>query len=114
MRSGRNLVVIGLLAGALILPATRKVEAQESPPDLRILLNLDLFKSPPPSDAQSGQGQGTGDSMLDQIRALNAMGYLGTAPHDSGPPGKQDIGGAARPSNPPSPAESSDSSETPQ
>jgi hypothetical protein len=110
MLRGRNLVAIGLLTGALILPGTRGVQAQESPPNLRMLLNLDLFK-PPPKDAPGAQGKGSNDSMLDQIRALNAMGYLGTAQSDSGQPLGRNTGATVAPSSPPSSSESSDSPE---
>jgi len=56
--------------------------AQDAPPNLKMLLNLDLFESrqngasatPAPGQAASD------DSMLDQIRTLDSMGYLGRNP----------------------------------
>jgi hypothetical protein len=114
MRRGRNLVAIGLLTGALILPSIRNAEPQESPPDLRMLLNLDLFKPSPPKDSRKEQDQETSGSMLDQIRALNAMGYLGTTANNLGPRGAQNAGDAPALSNPPPPREPSRDSEGPQ
>ena len=79
MRTGRSLAVIALAAAALVT-GTDKTGAQEqppsTPPDLRMLLNLDLFR-PQPADAGNGEPeQRSNASMLDQIRALKAMGYL--------------------------------------
>ncbi len=79
MRTGRSLAVIALAAAALVTRSTM-IGAQEppssAPPDLRMLLNLDLFR-PHPADAGNGTAdQGANDSMLDQIRVLKAMGYL--------------------------------------
>jgi len=72
---------------ALIASASRDGWGQ-SAPDLKMLLNLDLF-TPPPAAKAPAQGTGAANaaqaapsSMLDQIRALNAMGYLG-APHNT-------------------------------
>jgi len=68
----------------------------DPPPDLRMLLNLDLFKPNPNAAAQNGTG-GSGGSMLERIQTLNALGYLGRpefAPANSGAPG------AAAPNNP--------------
>ncbi|MHB8384734.1 MAG: hypothetical protein ACYDC3_20645 [Candidatus Binataceae bacterium] len=48
----------------------------DPPPDLHMLLNLDLFK-PNPSAAAQNKGGGGDGSMLDQIQTLNALGYLG-------------------------------------
>lgn len=79
MRTGRSLAVIAL-AAAVLLTRSIRTGAQEPPsqvpPDLRMLLNLDLFR-PHSEDAGNGAAeQGSNDSMLDQIRALKAMGYL--------------------------------------
>ena len=57
----------------------RRASAQDAPPDLKMLMNLDLFEPRPnsaryaaaPADAPSD------DSMFDQIRTLDQMGYLG-------------------------------------
>jgi hypothetical protein len=93
MRTGRSLAVIALAAAALVTRSTR-TGAQEqpspAPPDLRMLLNLDLFR-PHPSDAGNDTaGQGSNDSMLDQIRALKAMGYLRGKQENSGNPENPD------------------------
>jgi hypothetical protein len=79
MRIGRSLAVIALAAAALVTRSTR-TGAQEqpppAPPDLRMLLNLDLFRPHAADAGNDTAGQGSNDSMLDQIRALKAMGYL--------------------------------------
>jgi hypothetical protein len=57
---------------------TRRTSAQEPPPDLHMLMNLDLFE--PRHSNPQGAATATSpddDSMLDQIRTLDAMGYLG-------------------------------------
>jgi hypothetical protein len=115
MRTGRSLAVIALAATALVMGSS-KPGAQEqpspTPPDLRMLLNLDLFK-PQPSDPGNGAPeQRSNASMLDQIRALKAMGYLQANPQanpetnsddTASAPGASDVGGArtTTPSLPP-------------
>jgi len=78
-----KVILVMMLASMLMVGKSRRVEAQEQAPDLRMLLNLDLFGAQPsgsPADESTGAGDSaTGLSMLDQIRALNAMGYLGNA-----------------------------------
>src|SRR5229473_1698500 len=64
--------MIGALT-LIILGEASRATAQQAPPDLRMLLNLDLFSAPPQA---AGGGQPTAPSMLDQIRTLNSMGYL--------------------------------------
>ncbi len=59
------------------------MRAQDKPPDLQMLLNLDLFGAHPPSGAPNSSGGDAPTSMLDQIRALDAMGYLGAAARSS-------------------------------
>lgn len=68
-------MVMGVASiAALLAFGPRSVQGQESPPDITMLLNLDLFASRDhATDTQDNQG---GDSMVEQIRALNAMGYL--------------------------------------
>jgi len=83
MRTGHSLAVIALAAAALVM-GSNKTGPQEqppsTPPDLRMLLNLDLFR-PQPADAGNGAPeQRSNASMLDQIRALKAMGYLRANP----------------------------------
>lgn len=73
---------------ALLLTGTKSSYAQEQPPDLQMLLNLDLFDS---RSSQNDPGQpesGQPASMLDQIRTLDAMGYLGSANQNSLPPSR--------------------------
>jgi hypothetical protein len=78
--SKKTLMMLGTITFAFIGGA-RHVAAQQPPPDLRMLLNLDLFSAPPP--AASGE-QPTAPSMLDQIRTLNSMGFLAGADTGSG------------------------------
>jgi len=74
MTSGRNLITTILLAATVLFFGSRTSEAQDDTPSPRMLLNLDLFAShgkPLPGAADAGS-----DSMIEQIRALKAMGYL--------------------------------------
>src|SRR5579863_5070052 len=78
MKLRRKAVAIMLLTVTLLIVETRDTAAQDAPPNLHMLMNLDLFAS------RSSDNKGTAaaappanDSMLEQIRALNAMGYLG-------------------------------------
>jgi hypothetical protein len=81
MSAARSLAVIALMA--VLMTGSIKARAQEEqPPDLRMLLNLDLFRAPSRA-AGSASGQGPGSSMLEQIRTLEAMGYLGANPDNS-------------------------------
>jgi len=63
------------LLAALTFTGLRQVRAQEQPPNLQMLLNLDLFSSSGTGDSGYGNS-GAGGSMLDQIQALRQMGYL--------------------------------------
>jgi hypothetical protein len=81
MKSGPSLASAMLLA-LLISSAPAAWAQNDPPPDLNMLLNLDLFKPNPNAAAQNGAG-GNG-SMLEQIQTLNALGYLG--PNGSPPP----------------------------
>jgi len=93
MRIGLSLVATAMLIAVLMTSGSSIVWAQsDPPPDLRMLLNLDLFKPNPNAAAQASASGGDG-SMLEQIRTLNALGYLGergsapansTAPDGSG------------------------------
>jgi hypothetical protein len=75
-RSGLSLVAIKVLSMALILSCARSAWAQDSAsPDMRMLLNLDLFRSRPQASSASQTGDSNG-SLLEQIRTLNALGYL--------------------------------------
>jgi hypothetical protein len=93
MKLRRKMAAIVLIGTTVVCGETRRTLAQnatnEAPPDLRMLMNLDLFEprhnnaqvAPAPA-ASSGD-----DSLLDQIRTLDAMGYLGN--HDD--PDLQDL-----------------------
>jgi len=98
-------IFVMMLASMLIVGKSRWVEAQEKAPDLRMLLNLDLFgKQPSGSAAAAPSGEGdsaTGPSMLDQIRALNSMGYLGGAPDGRSPTLLAPGGNGGAPQSPP-------------
>jgi hypothetical protein len=72
MTRGCNLIATMLLAAAIILVGSGASEAQDETPTPQMLLNLDLFT---PQSGNHPQGQ-AGDSMLQQLRALRAMGYL--------------------------------------
>ena len=85
MKLRRKVAAIVLIATIVVCGETRRASAQtthDAPPDLRMLMNLDLFErrhnsaqAAPAPAASPGD-----DSMLDQIRTLDAMGYLGN--HD--------------------------------
>ena len=80
MKLRRKALAIMLLTVTLLIVETRDAAAQDAPPDLHMLMNLDLFASH--SNDHNGASapaaeQPADDSMLEQIRALNAMGYLG-------------------------------------
>ncbi|MGA9723678.1 MAG: hypothetical protein WBQ86_14560 [Candidatus Binatus sp.] len=83
MKLRRKATAIMLSAAMLVGTETGRISAQDTTPDLRMLMNLDLFeprtneaKGAPSSAASSSPP--TDDSMLTQIRTLDAMGYLGT------------------------------------
>jgi hypothetical protein len=73
MTRGRNLITTMILAATIILFSSRASEAQDQTPTPQMLLNLDLFT---PQAGSHQQGQRDDDSMLEQLRALRAMGYL--------------------------------------
>jgi hypothetical protein len=82
MNLRRKVAAIVLIGTMVVCGETRRASAQDAPPDLRMLMNLDLFE-PRHHDAQAAPAPAaspTDDSMLDQIRTLDAMGYLGN--HD--------------------------------
>ena len=83
MKLRRKVVAIVLIGATVVCGETRRSSAQdaahEAPPDLRMLMNLDLFE-PRHNNAKSVAAPAASpsdDSMLDQIRTLDAMGYLG-------------------------------------
>lgn len=83
MKLRRKVAAIVLIGAMVVGGETRRVSAQDGPPDLRMLMNLDLFESrhnsaqTAPAPAAAPAAAPTDDSMLDQIRTLDAMGYLG-------------------------------------
>lgn len=77
MRRARNLTATVWLVGALMFLTAMLAWAQE-PPDLRMLLDLDLFAGAAGNPADAAPG--AGPSMVDQIRTLAALGYLGKQP----------------------------------
>jgi negative regulator of sigma E activity len=74
----RLMVIVAVIAG-VVSSNTKRVSAQEEPPDLRMLLNLDLFRRAQAQAAGAPSNASTAPSMLEQIRTLRAMGYLGGA-----------------------------------
>ncbi len=87
MKLHRKVVAIMILTTTLIIVETHQASAQDAPPDLNMLMNLDLFasRSKARNDAPGtgtpgiadAAAPGADDSMFAQIRALSAMGYLG-------------------------------------
>ena len=78
MTRGRKVTTIAL-AVSIVAMGVKSVLAQPgSQPDVRMLLNLDLFTPQP--NASAG---GDDDSTLHQIQALRAMGYLSSAGNGS-------------------------------
>ena len=91
-----------LSASILVCAETRPAPAQDAPPDLRMLMNLDLFAAPPgsPQDASAAGTTATpNDSLLDQIRTLHAMGYLGNHPDTGENYSPREVGAAPVPSS---------------
>jgi len=88
MKLRRKVAAIMLFAAMLVGTETGIASAQDTTPDLRMLMNLDLFEprangangAPAPAAA----GAPADDSMLNQIRTLDAMGYLGNHAETAG------------------------------
>ena len=83
MRRPYKVILVVTITSVLLVGKGRPVEAQEKTPDLQMLLNLDLFGGQPSGSVGPPEEGGTsaaGPSMLDQIRALNTMGYLRSGP----------------------------------
>jgi hypothetical protein len=92
-----SMVTVCMVLASGIAP----VRAQDAaPPDLQMLLNLDLFRPQPQHDGSGSQGVNSSESTLDQIRTLNALGYLGNSYHPQGTAGSG-VSGALRPYVPP-------------
>ena len=79
MKLRRRVAGVVLIGAMLLCGDVVRASAQDAPPDLRMLMNLDLFE-PRHNTAKAAPSAGASpadDSMLDQIRALDEMGYLG-------------------------------------
>jgi hypothetical protein len=79
MKRRRKVAAIVLIGTMVVCGETGRTSAQDAPPDLRMLMNMELFE-PRHNDAKNAAAPATSptdDTMLDQIRALDAMGYLG-------------------------------------
>jgi hypothetical protein len=122
MKRLRKVAAIVLIGTTVVCGETRRTRAQEPPPDLHMLMNLDLFE-PRHNNPQGAPAPGTSpadDSMLDQIRTLDKMGYLGNpADPDAGDlpapratvraaPGAEDVAPADAPPQVPSSVPSED------
>ena len=78
MKLRRKVAALVLIGTTFVCGETRRALAQDSPPDLRMLMDLDLFEPRNNGAGAAASGAAPGDdSMLDQIRTLDAMGYLG-------------------------------------
>ena len=79
MKRLRKVAAIVLIGTTVVCGETRLARAQEPPPDLHMLMNLDLFepRHNNPQGAAAPAASPTDDSLLDQIRTLDKMGYLG-------------------------------------
>ncbi len=81
MKRLRKVAAIVLIGTTVVCGETRRTWAQEPPPDLHMLMNLDLFE-PRHNNPQGAAAPATSpsdDSLLDQIRTLDSMGYLGNS-----------------------------------
>ena len=79
MKRLRKVAAIVLIGTTVVCGETPRTWAQEPPPDLHMLMNLDLFepRHNRPQGAAAPATSQADDSLLDQIRALDSMGYLG-------------------------------------
>jgi hypothetical protein len=117
MKLRRRVAAIVLIGAMVVCGEAGMASTQDTPPDLRMLMNLDLFepRQNRAKAAASPAAAPSDDSMLDQIRTLDAMGYLGNrrdtanskpasdmlAPRAAAPPAAQ------APENPQNPENSS-------
>ncbi len=80
MRRARSkLTLVVAFAAALAAGNSSPAAAQDEAPDLRMLLNLDLFGRSQEQAAEVSPQAPPAPSMLEQIRTLRAIGYLGGA-----------------------------------
>jgi hypothetical protein len=105
MKLRRKVAAIVLIGTMVVCGDRRRALAQDAPPDLRMLMNLDLFE-PRHNDAKYAAEPAASpndDSMLEQIRTLDQMGYLGN--HDesdgNGAPAPRAVDGAPEAESPP-------------
>src|ERR1700691_60765 len=99
MKLRPRMVAIMLSASMLAWTGARQVFAQDAPPNLRMLLNLDLFES------RAGNTEGTPAPgapapnawMRNKIRTLNAMGSLENPATAQGGDAAGSLVGNARP-----------------
>lgn len=61
------------IAGAIALPWPMRLPAEEPPPALDMLLNLDLFKGPPPQLQQRSMRK---TSIVDQLQVMDQLGLF--------------------------------------
>jgi hypothetical protein len=93
---------------ALIAYSVLPLQAQDSgPPDLEMLLNLDLFRPQPQQGEMESGDANSSNSTLDQIRTLNALGYLGNSNYTNPAAGE----GAKESLQPPAPPPSQETPE---
>jgi len=77
MRVIHRLMITLTFAGTLLVSRAIAARAQSDPPDLKMLLNLDLYGGSQAKGSSAAGAPGEqAPSMLDQIRTLRAMGYL--------------------------------------
>jgi hypothetical protein len=112
MKRLRKLAATMLVAAMLVGIEKGNTWAQDAPPDLGMLMNLDLFepRHNVAEGATASPASPSDDSMLEQIRTLDAMGYLGN--HDDAdandlpapglPEGAEDAAPASAPAQIPS------------
>jgi len=78
MKLRRKVAAIVLIATTVVCGGTRRASAQDPPPDLKMLMNLDLFVPRNSTKGASAPAASpTNDSLLNQIQTLDSMGYLG-------------------------------------
>ena len=81
MIRGRKVTTIALAVSIISLGVKSVLAQPAGQPDVKMLLNLDLFTAQPNAPAS-----GDDDSTLHQIQALRAMGYLDGAGNGSPKP----------------------------
>jgi hypothetical protein len=78
MQRRRKAAAIMMLAAMFVGSEVGRASAQQAPPDLRMLMDLDLFEPRNNSAGAAASGAApSDDSMLNQIQTLDQMGALG-------------------------------------